>query len=214
MDYLGNSISNSSDIDALETRVTTLETEQKTNAANISTNTTNIGILNQRVSYIGDPIVTSSAITTNLTPTLAQGLKGSLFISPSTFQVGMSFRFTVYGDLQASPSTPFRLFISQDALGNFPMSTVLNYQNTGVIPAPPQPRKWEFIVTFKTITSTIQVLSSNILPLNGECRSSVQTINPISSGLSFYLIGNFAVPAGPSEEQQFRLLTLNMERIF
>lgn len=213
MDFEGYPINNSTDIASLDARVTTLENDVKTINTSITALQaadlvlqTEIEHLSHSAIYAGAPISTGAIFPTDITPT--SNVIGSLFIPFAEINIGMSFRITIFGNIQIDVGNDFRLFIAQDTLGNFEM-TPTDYENFGAVPTASL-RKWEFIITFKTITGPATVRSTVETGTGNRFYTPSVDLNSLSSGVTFFILAQFRLTLGL---QAFELLTVNLERI-
>ncbi len=207
MDFRGYSITDSTDyqdqINALDARVTVVEGDVVT----INNQLTNIGT---HCIYTGAPISLNSTSPTDLTP--SSSLIGSLTIPFAECKNGMTLRLTVMGEVAIDPADNFRLYLAQDAIGNFPYSSVDWVTTSTNLGTAFIPCKHTFTILFKQISAPLTVYTETDYQYNNLVKYSNGSVNPITStGVVLHIIGQFQVGGGIST--QYNLKNFVLERV-
>jgi hypothetical protein len=207
MNFAGFPITDATDfqdqIDSLDSRVTVLEGDVVT----INNQLTTIGT---HAIYTGAPIALNSTSPTDLTP--SSGIIGSLTIPFAECKTGMTLRLTVMGEIAIDPADNFRLYLAQDAIGNFPFSSVdwvTTSTNAGTTFFP---CKHTFTILFQQLSAPLTIFSETEYQWNNLVKHSTGSVNPITStGVVLHIIGQFQNGGGVSTA--YRMKNFVLERV-
>lgn len=191
MDFEGNTLANTGDIDALAARVSTLEGE-------VTTINTEIASIDNQLNYLQTAAVVSNnttSLTGNVIEQIAMSSAGTthLNIPFGTLQPGLGLRFKVYGQLTNPSANNLLLYVSADNIGD----NAITPDNTFGLPIylTPTPVIIEMTAVFQTIRTSpvhfVCTVQNFWSPPSIQLVVDQNTVNPAMADWPITLWGKF-----------------------